>query len=359
MPRRVNRRRQWSRNGICWLLIILLYSLFINIYPRDSKGLPKGQPTNQSDIPALESKSTNKQKGYTIGVNVDLVLLYASVYDKDGSFVSGLNQSNFTVYEDGIEQEIVSFSQEDVPVSMGILLDLSGSMRGRIDQINKAALAFIQASNPQDQVFLIGFNEEVELLQDFTNDIDEITDALENTVVTGGTAVYDAIYLGVQKAQQGTNSKKAIVVISDGEDRDSYYKLDDLISKVQELDVQIFCIGFLNTIPEKGFFGRWSRSIPEKARDALETISQDTGGKAYFPEEVSEIHGIVSEIAHDLRSQYSIGYFSSNNARDGSWRQIRIKLNGLDDKHNKTRYRRGYFAPKADNTSRSSAGRQP
>ena len=141
------------------------------------------------------------------------------MFDKANHFVAGLKKENFRVYEDGVQQEVTSFSREDLPVSMGIVLDLSGSMKSRIDQVNKAALAFIRASNPEDQVFLIGFNEEVELLQDFTNDIDEITDSLDNTIVSGGTAVYDAVYLGVQKAQTGSKPKKAIVVISDGEDR--------------------------------------------------------------------------------------------------------------------------------------------
>ncbi len=353
MPRRVDRKGQWIRIGICSLCFLIFHPLLISIYAQTSKVSTEPQKVSKPDKSQQGSKSSGQRNGYTIGVHVDLVLLYASVYDKEKRFVSGLDRNSFRVYEDGIEQEIVSFTQEDVPVSLGILIDLSGSMRGKIEQVNKAALAFIGASNPQDQVFLIGFNEEVELLQDFTSDIDEITDALENTLVTGGTAVYDAIYLGVQKAQAGVKSKKAVIVISDGEDRDSYYELDDLVSKVRELDVQAFCVGFLDEIPEKGFFGRWSRSIPEKAREALKTISEETGGKAYFPEEVSEIYGIVSEIALDLRSQYSIGYFSSNHTRDGSWRQIRLKLNGSENNDNKIRYRSGYYAPKAGSSTRS------
>jgi Ca-activated chloride channel family protein len=278
--------------------------------------------------------------------------MYTSVFDKNNRFVGDLKRDNFKVFEDGIEQSISSFTQEDVPISMGVLMDLSGSMRGKIDQVNKAALAFIRASNPQDQVFLIGFNEEVELLQDYTSDIDEVTDSLENIVVTGGTAVYDAIHLGVQKAQSGVKAKKAIVVITDGEDRDSYYKLDELVSKVQESDVQVFCIGFLNTPPEKGLFGRWSKTAPEKAHDALERISEETGGKAFFPSKVTDIHSIVSEIASELRSQYSIGYFSTNSARDGSFRRVKIELRGLDDSKRQLRYRRGYYAPKPETASK-------
>ncbi len=315
------------------------------------KGQEEGQPRRQKVKPQLESKSPQEspeeRKGFTIGVNVDLVVMHTSVYDKNGRFVSGLKKDGFKVFEDGVEQTITSFSQEDVPVSLGILLDLSGSMRNKIEQVNRAALAFIRASNPQDQVFLIGFNEQVELLQDYTSDIDEVADSLDNIVVTGGTALYDAIYLGVQKAHTGIKPKKAIIVITDGEDRDSYYKLDELVAKVQESDVQVYCVGFLNPVPEKGLFGRWSKSVPEKAHDALQRISEETGGKAFFPQKLPDINNIVAEIAHELRNQYSIGYISSNTARDGSYRRVKITLDASHAASSQVRYRRGYFAPKA------------
>jgi len=300
--------------------------------------------------PEIASPSASEQEdkgGYRIGVNVDLVLMHVSVFDKANHFVAGLKKENFRVYEDGVQQEVTSFSREDLPVSMGIVLDLSGSMKSRIDQVNKAALAFIRASNPEDQVFLIGFNEEVELLQDFTNDIDEITDSLDNTIVSGGTAVYDAVYLGVQKAQTGSKPKKAIVVISDGEDRESYYKLEEVVAKVQEEDVQVFSVGFLGQRRSEGLFGRFRKSISEKAQDALTLISEETGGKAFFPDKLTDIHTIVAEIAHELRSQYSIGYFSSNQARDGTFRRVKIELTGKGTEDKRIRYRRGYYAPKS------------
>jgi VWFA-related protein len=278
--------------------------------------------------------------------------MYTSVFDKTGHFVAGLKKENFKLFEDGVQQTLMSFSQEDVPVSMGILMDLSGSMRGKSDQVNKAALAFIRASNPRDQVFLIGFNDEVELLQDYTSDIDEITDALDNTIVTGGTALYDAVYLGIQKAHAGIKPKKAVVVITDGEDRDSYYKLDELLAKVQESDVQVFSVGLLDEVPDKGFFGHWSKTAPEKAHDALVKISEETGGKAYFPNKLTDIHTIVAEIANDLRNQYSLAYLSSNAARDGSFRRVKIELNSQGSNVS-ARYRRGYYAPKAELTQRN------
>jgi len=348
MPRRTRLQKRWISAGMAVLLLLFFLPLFSNVYSQDET--PKN-PDRRKTKPELESKIPLEpqppDEGYTIGVNVDLVLMYTSVFDKNGRFISGLKKDSFKVYEDGIEQKVSTFSQEDVPVSMGILLDLSGSMRGKIDQVDKAALAFIKASNPQDQVFLIGFNDQVELLQDFTSDIDEITDALDNTVVTGGTAAYDAIYLGVQKAHSGSKPKKAVVVITDGEDRDSYYKLDELIAKVQESDVQVFCVGFLNPVGDKGLFGRWSKSVPEKAHEALQKIAEETGGKAFFPDKLTDIHSVVSEIASELRSQYSIGYFSSNSARDGSFRRVKIEIPGSNPSTTHVRFRRGYYAPKA------------
>lgn len=299
--------------------------------------------------PELASKSPqeNPQKDFKIGVNVDLVVVHTSVVDKTGQFVSGLKKESFKVFEDGVNQNIVSFSQEDVPVSLGIVIDTSGSMRDKFDNVIKAALAFIRASNPNDEEFLIGFNDQTELIEDYTNDVDSISDDLNNTVVTGGTALWDAIYLSVQKAQKGSKPKKAVIVITDGEDKDSYYKLDEMVAKVQESDVQVYSIGLLNAVPDKGLFGHWTKTEPEKAHDALQRISDETGAKAFFPKDISEIHSIVSQIAFELRNQYSIGYFSSNAARDGTWRRLKVALDAPATAALRVRNRLGYFAPKA------------
>jgi Ca-activated chloride channel homolog len=354
MPLKTSRGWNRHRSILGALFCILFCSCIIISFSQDPEAAHKAN-RNRSIKPALESKIPQeaaapkaKDNSFGITIEVDLIMMYTSIYDKSGRFVGGLKKDNFKLYEDGIEQKIDRFSQEDAPISMGILLDLSGSMRSKIDQINRAALAFIRASNPQDQVFLIGFNDEVELLQDFTSDVDEITDALENTITLGGTALYDAIYLGVQKSHTGSKAKKAVVVITDGEDRDSYYKLDEIIKKVQELDVQVFSVGFLNDIPDKGILGSFSKSEAEKARDALTRVAEETGGKAFFPDKLTDIHTIVAQIAGELRNQYSIGYFSSNPARDGSFRRVKIELVGVTSSNNHVRYRRGYFAPKTE-----------
>jgi len=304
---------------------------------------------NAQEQPSAENKTVGYDSDglpeFRIGVKVDLVMFYVSVVDKNNHFISGLEQGQFRVIEDGVVQKIESFTRENVPVSMGMVLDLSGSMRGKIEQVNRAALAFLKASAPGDEFFLIGFNDNVELLQDYTNDIDEISDALENTVVAGKTHLYDAIYLGVEKAQTGSRSKKALIVITDGNDDTSYYTLKELIAKIQETDVQVFCVGILDELPRKSIFGRWSNSEAKKYHDALVRISGETGGNAFFPRDASEIRGIVDEIAGDLRGQYSIGYFSSNTARDGAFRTVKIEMTEKKIDGMKIRHRRGYFAP--------------
>jgi Ca-activated chloride channel homolog len=357
MPKRTDRGARRRKPAIRILILALLASFCSFVlarYPNNDEEKPQ-EERNRSVKPTLEDKikeesSKPRSNGFTIGVDVDLVMMYASVFNTSGKFVGGLKKDNFKLYEDGIEQNISSFSQEDVPITMGILLDLSGSMNDKLDQVKKAALTFIQAGNPQDQVFLIGFNDKVSLLQDFTGDIDEITDALNSTRTLGGTALYDAIYLGIQKSRAGSKAKKAVVIITDGEDRDSYYKLNELISKVQESDVQAFSIGFLNEIPGKGPFGSVSKSTPQKAHDALLKIGEETGGKAFFPYWLTDIHAVVAEIAGELRNQYSIGYSSSNAARDGTFRRVKIELAGADTSNSHLRYRRGYYAPKAEIT---------
>jgi len=332
------------------ILFITIYPLFNCIYGSDINALHSlqeiGGDVNRTwELTQNREPERKSQGGYRVGVNVDLVMVFTSVSDKKGRFISGLEKESFLLYEDGALQDITSFSQIDIPITIGIVIDLSGSMEGKIEQVNRAARAFIQASNPNDQIFLVGFNDEVELLRGFTNDVDEITDALENALTMGGTALYDAIYLGVEEANKGDKSKQAVVIITDGEDKDSVYSLKELIDFVQESDVQIFNIGFIDETPSKSLFGSWFKTDAEKARDALERISTESGGKAYFPEEITDIHSIVSEIATELRNQYSIGYFSSNEKRDGSWRRIVVKIDKNTVVEPQIRHRLGYYAP--------------
>ena len=170
---------------------------------------PKNGKNLTSPNSSRDPRRNNVRRGTRSASAVELVVVHTSVYDKNGHFVGGLKKENFKLFEDGVAQNVTFFSQEDVPVSMGITLDISGSMRNKIELVNRSALAFVKASNPEDEVFLVGFNDEIELLEDYTSDIDLITDALENVIVSGGTALYDAIYLSIQKAQTGKKAEKS------------------------------------------------------------------------------------------------------------------------------------------------------
>jgi len=351
MHERINRPRLRVILCLSSLLLFSYFPFLKNIYAKNDNAIHlTSRPTQNPGLQQKfqkDGKSEDKTRGFTLGVNVDLVMMYTSVFNDEGHFIRGLKKEDFNVYEDGVQQEISFFSQEDVPLSLGIVIDTSNSMDDKIEQLNRAAYAFIKAGNPQDEFFLVGFNDEVELLQPFTSDMDEITDALENAVITGGTALYDAIFLGVEEAERGEKSKKAIVVITDGIDKDSVYTPNELVASIQEAEVQIFTVGFLDKPDERSLFKKvFSKSEEQKAQDALVRISEETGGKAFFPKDISEIHDIVSEIAMELRNQYSIGYISNNTDRDGSWRRVVVRLNRDIDSEPHLRYRRGYYAPK-------------
>lgn len=338
------------RLGLASLVISSLILALPNISPAQKAR------EREPDLRRAGPPEPGKQRP-TIGVEVNLVVLHTSVLDKNGQFVNGLRKEDFRVFEDRVEQQISLFKQEDVPITLGLVIDTSGSMRNKIDPVIQAALLFVKASNPEDEVFLIGFNTEATLVEDFTNDIDDLEESLNNLIVGGGTALYDALYLAVKKAQEGSMQKRAIIVISDGEDRDSYYKLEEVLDKIRESDVQVYAVGFLEPEEERGLFeGLFSKSKREKAKEVLTQMAEETGGKAVFPRSISELDGIVKAIAHELRNQYSIGYISSNQAKDGSWRTVRVVLNRPDAKNYKVRTRSGYYAPKVDRAAERRGG---
>ncbi|MBI1745505.1 MAG: VWA domain-containing protein [Acidobacteria bacterium] len=339
-------RRKSSHRSLVDLARVLL-AVFISmllVSGAISSQARRSRPPRDEDK-AASAKAARRPA--TFGVDVNLVVLNTSVFDQGGKFVSGLRKQDFSVFEDRVEQKIDSFKQEDLPVSMGILLDTSGSMKSKMEAVGKAALLLVQASNPEDEVFIITFNSEAELLEDYTSDIDDLKEALDNITVGGGTALFDAVQLGVEKAQKGRKLKKAIVVITDGEDKDSRYTLKQVLDKIKESDVQVHTIGLLDPEEKRGLFeGIFNKSEREKARGALEKLAEETGGKSVFPRQTSEVKAIVESIAHELRNQYSIGYFSSNERKDGAWRAVKVAVNGQNGGRYKVRTRSGYYAPK-------------
>lgn len=277
--------------------------------------------------------------------DVDQVVLYAAVYDMESQLVSSLQKEDFQVYEDRVLQTISYFGLDDVPSSIGIVMDKSGSMRGKVEMVNEATELFLSLANPENELFLVAFDDEVSLEETFTRDIEDIRDALFNIIVNGGTALYDAIYLAVDKAREGSEPKKAVIVFTDGEDKDSYYSPEELLDKVRESDVQIYIVAFLDEdlSDEGGFFGVF-KSEREKVVKTTNQIAEFTGGKAFFPEKISDLNDVFRTIAFELRNQYRLAYVSTNPTKNGSWRDIDVTVQNARERGLRVRARKGYYA---------------
>ncbi len=263
----------------------------------------------------------------------------ATVTDPSNRFVTGLERDHFLLFEDKVEQKITQFSNEDIATSIGLLFDVSSSMGDKIGRAKDAAIAFLKTSNPEDEFFLLTFADKPSLDEEFTNDVADIQNRLAYKGAKGSTTLYDAVYLGLEKMKQGHNPKKAILLITDGEDTRSRYSLINVRNAVKESDVQIYAIGIVNSYYSDFSQGRSGRAI-------LEEMTEITGGKAYFPNSVYELEDICTKIAIELKNQYVLGYASTNPAKDGRWRKIKVKLNapkGLPSLS--VRSKTGYFAP--------------
>ncbi len=280
-----------------------------------------------------------KGTDYTLSVDVNLVLLHVSVFDEKDQLIKGLKKEDFTVYEDKTPQELSLFREEDVPVSLGLVIDNSGSMRTKRERVNKAALTFVKTSNPQDEVFLINFNDQVYIDQEFTKSHQELTEALDVLDARGGTALFDALYLSLEHIREGKEDKKALLLISDGEDRDSRYKFESVLELARESPASIFVVGLFDKEGER------SRA-QKKAAKQLKELAEETGGKYYFPESADEVEAICTQAAHEIRNQYTLGYKPTNTRRDGTWRTVSVKLNSNKNSKKLTaRTKRGYYAP--------------
>ncbi|MCI0623586.1 MAG: VWA domain-containing protein [Acidobacteria bacterium] len=293
-----------------------------------------GQET-ENPAPAQAAKSGQS----SIKIEVDLVLVNATVTDPSNRFVTGLEKDHFQLFEDKVEQKITQFSNEDIATSIGLLFDVSSSMGDKIGRAKDAAIAFLKTSNPEDEFFLLTFADKPSLDEEFTSDVADIQNRLAYKGAKGSTTLYDAVYLGLEKMKQGHNPKRAILLITDGEDTRSRYSLVNVRNAVKESDVQIYAIGIVNSYYSDFAQGRSGRAV-------LEEMTEITGGKAYFPNSVYELEDICTKIAIELKNQYVLGYASTNPAKDGRWRKIKVKLNapkGLPALS--VRSKTGYFAP--------------
>jgi len=255
-----------------------------------------------------------------IRVDVDLALVNVTVTDPYNRLVTGLEEENFRVFEDNLEQEITHFSSEDVPVSIGVVLDLSGSMANKIDKSRMAALQFFKTANPQDEYFVVSFNEHAELSSPFTSSVEDIETRLMFTAAKGRTALLDGIYLGLSQMRGARNQKKAVLVISDGGDNHSRYSEHDIRNFVREADTQIYAIGLYDPAG--------SRATPEEVNGPalLNELTEMSGGRTFAVSNLNDLPDIAIKIGMELRNQYVLGYRPANRARDGKWRKIKVKL---------------------------------
>ena len=272
---------------------------------------------------------------YKISVSVDLVVLPATVRDREGRFVSDLREQDFEVYEDGVRQSIRLFRHEDIPVTVGLVIDHSGSTGSKLPDVIAAARSFVQTSNPEDRLFVVNFNEKVTLgLPDgmsFTNRSEELERAISGAPATGMTALYDAVAKALELLQTGNRDKSALIVISDGGDNASKRSLAQLLKTVEQSSALIYAIGIFD------------KEDPDRNPGVLNRLAGATGGEAFFPDQLHEIVAVCERIARDIRNQYTIGYVSTRAARPGAYRRIRVVAGAAQYGKLSVRARAGYI----------------
>jgi Ca-activated chloride channel family protein len=272
---------------------------------------------------AVTAVLAEKQK--TLKVDVDMVMINASVTDPDNKLVTDLKVSNFQLFEDKVQQDIRFFSTEEEPLSLGIVFDVSHSMQNKIALAREAAATFLDTGTPEDEYFLVEFNNRAQVTEDFTTDVARLRNHLSFVPPIGSTALYDAVYLGLSKVRHGQNPRKALLLITDGEDNHSRYSRGDIFNFARESDVQIYSI--------------------DLGRALISDLSDVTGGHS-FRGHVDELQDICSKIAQELKSQYVLGYSSTNLNKDGKYRKVRVRVTsppGMPKLH--VRAKDGYYAP--------------
>lgn len=291
---------------------------------------PQATPT-----PTPRVTPTIKEEEEVVTIDTELVNLNVRVVDRNNRPISDLRQTEFKVFEDNVLQRIEFFSKSEVPTNYSLVIDSSGSLRSQIDQVIEAGKILINANKPQDEASIIRFvsSDKIEVLEGFTTSKDDLIETLDTKIyVEGGqTAIIDAVYLAadqISKYQQSTSAtdrrRRALILVSDGEDRSSFYTQQQLFDLLRETDVQIYVVGFVQGLDsERGFI---TKSPQGKAKSFLERLATETGGKAYFPNAVGELNGIAREIASELRTQYSIGYIPTNDRADGTYRNIKVLI---------------------------------
>jgi Ca-activated chloride channel family protein len=281
-----------------------------------------------------------------LSVDVDVVLVNATVTDSQGHYVAKLESERFRLWEDRIGQKIEYFASEDIPQTVGILFDVSASMQNKIRVAEQAAMKFLQMGNRDDEFFLIEFNDRAELSRDFTANFRGLEEQLVAASAGGNTALYDAVYLGLQKVRAGRNPRKALLLITDGVDNWSSYTVSEVKEFLKESDAQLYAIG-IESWDSPHHQMRSEERDPRIGRMVLKELSDLSGGRAYFTTSVADLDEICTQIAIELKSQYVLGYISTNKNRDGKWRKVSLKVEAAKSSPRLyVRAKRGYYAPR-------------
>jgi Ca-activated chloride channel family protein len=333
MPEKAGNAVKAARNQVYFHFVVLFACALIAVSAYGQAQGPAPAPT--------QPPPSQKRQAEGIQVDVDLVLVNVTVTDPLGRIVTGLEKQNFRVFEDGEEQEVTTLTSEDVPISIGLIFDMSGSMSDKVEKARQAAVQFMRTANPLDQFFLVSFNDRAELTSGFTSNVEELQNRMMFTASRGRTALLDAIYLGLSQMRGAHNAKRALLIISDGGDNHSRYNEDDIRNFLKEADCQLYAIGIFDPI------GIRTRTPEElNGPSMLTELTEMTGGRVFPVTNLGELPDIAMKIGMELRNQYVVGYKPSNTKHDGTWRKIKIKLRppkGLPPLrvYSKT----GYYAP--------------
>jgi Ca-activated chloride channel family protein len=301
-------------------------------------------PTGAPSINVPPPPDTTEGRGGAIKSTVEMVVLHVSVSDDHGQAVDNLSGKNFRVFEDKVEQKVSLFSHDDIPLTMGLVVDNSGSMREKRAQVSAAALTFVKTSNPQDEAFVVNFNDEYYLDTDgdFTNDQQNLQDALARIDSRGSTALYDAVIGSLAHLKKGHKDRRVLLVITDGDDTASRNSFTDAIKAAEKSNATIYAIGVFSQDDRKN-----DKKMIRNSSRVLEQLAEATGGQAYFPETLDEVTPLCEQVAKEIRDQYTVGYYPSNTAMDGTFRAVKVDVAASGHGKVTARTRTGYYAQSA------------
>jgi Ca-activated chloride channel family protein len=318
------------------LSLVLLGCVVISMFDVSALGQSPVSLEMKHDTPGQLIKP-----GQSVRMEVELALVNITVIDPHDRVVTGLGADNFRIFEDKIEQEVVTFSSEDVPISIGVILDLSGSMANKIGKAKEAAIQFFKTANPQDEFLLVTFSEHAQLTSRFTPNIEDLGTSLLSSSAKGRTALLDAIYLGLSEMRSAHNARRALLIISDGGDNNSRYSENDIKRLVREANTQLYAVGIFDPV---GYRSRTPEEL--NGPSLLSELTELTGGRAFAVENLNELADIAAKVGAELRNQYILGYHPSNKAHDARWRKIKVKLRTPKGLPPLTAYAKtGYYAP--------------